>query len=367
MGMSVAITPPPADRPLVRLDPGNPQELLGLIPYLIGFRPDESFVLLLFTDRRLLLSARLDLAPAGQAASLAGYCRSLATAHGATGAVAVVFSDRFDAAVELLDRWSAAWSRSGSGPRGGRRRRRRDPCPLFDALYADGRRWWSRRAAPGRDRDEGHPYDPRASNTAATAVLAGLPALSSRAELERRVAGPPDPDRPALAALAARTVRDLDPLDRPARQSLLTAMIMDLLADGADSDGSGSDGSGSDGQGSSDDHCARLAVLAADVTIRDVAWSMITTERADDHTDLWSRVARRTIDRYALGPLGLAGFAAWISGQGALMNCCIERAESIDPGYRMIELLSEIGRRGVPPAVWRELGPAIRQGVGLVT
>lgn len=355
--MRAAITPPTPDPPLLRLDPGNPQELLGLIPYLLGFRPEESFVLLLFAERRLVLSARLDLGPPDHAASLAGYCRGLAEAHRATGALVVVFSEHFDPAVALLDRWSAAWARSWSG-RGGRRRRRRDPCPLFDAVYADGRRWWSRGIGPHRSRTEGMPYDPRASNAAATAVLAGLPALASRAELQARVAGPPARDRPSLAALAARAVRDLDAYDRPARLSLMTATVAELLAGDIGPD---ADPRRRPGEGLTDERCARLALLAADIAVRDVAWSMITTERAGDHTELWCRVARRTIDRYALGPLALAGFAAWVDGQGALMNCCIERAEAIDPDYSLIALLAEIGRRGIPPSAWRELGPALRE------
>ncbi len=260
-----------------------------------------------------------------------------------------MFSDHLEPSVDLLDRWSAAWSRAGLG-RWDRRRRHRDPCPLIDALYADGRRWWSRGSAAGRAWTEGTPYDPRASGAAASAVLAGLPALASRAEVEALVAGPPAEDRSGLATLAARAIRDLDPIDRAGRQSLITTTVTELLAVA--------------GEGTADDdHCARLAVLAAEIGVRDVAWSMITTERAADHADLWCRVSRRTIDRYALGPLGLAGFAAWIGGQGALMNCCIDRAEAIDPGYSMIGLLAEVGQRGIPPSAWQELGPAIREGV----
>jgi hypothetical protein len=45
------------------------------------------------------------------------------------------------------------------------------------------------------------------------------------------------------------------------------------------------------------------------------------------------------------------------------MNCCIERAEAIDPDYTLIGLLAEIGRRGIPPSAWRELGPALREEV----
>ncbi|NYE74069.1 DUF4192 domain-containing protein [Microlunatus parietis] len=324
-------------QPTLRLDSRDPQELLGLIPYLLGFRPEESFVLLLFRGSELLLSARVDLPPAAGAGQLADYGHALAVAHEATGAVAVAFGADFAAATALLDRWRARWARA---------ERARPSCVLHDVLYADGEHWWSRTTAFGRSRTAGVPYDPRASGAAAAAVMAGLPALSSRSELEASVAGPAEPDRPALAALAARAVRDLDQLDVQARQiTMVEAVHAGLAAE------------------PSDEACARLAVLAAAIDARDAAWSMITLDRADDHVALWRRVVRRTIDRYALGPLALTGAAAWVGGHGALLNCCVERGLRLDPSYSMITLLAELASSGIPPTLWHELGPRIREEV----
>ncbi|MFC7623009.1 DUF4192 domain-containing protein [Microlunatus sp. GCM10028923] len=326
--------PPP---PTVRLDSRDPQELLGLIPYLLGFRPEESFVLLLFHGGELLLSARVDLPPVAEADQLADYGHALAVAHQATGAVAVAFGSDFTAATVLLDRWRARWADA---------ERPRRSCVLHDVLYADGERWWSRTTAFGRSRTVGVPYDPRASGAAAAAVMAGLPALASRAELEASVAGPDESDRPGLAALAARAVRDLDRLDLPARRmAMIEAVQASLAAEPSDQD------------------CARLAVLAAAIDARDVAWSMITVDRADDHLALWRRVVRRTVDRYALGPLALTGTAAWVGGHGALLNCCVERGLTLDPSYSLITLLAELSSSGIPPTLWHELGPRIREEV----
>lgn len=344
-------TKPPPDQTLLRIDPFDPQELLGLIPYLIGFRPDESFVLLLFDGPRLILTTRVDLPPSHEAAQLVDHGRALAAAHGATGAIAVAFSSRFDQAVDLLDRWRAAWNRAERG----RLRRRgalsrskgRERCAVIDALCADGRRWWSRGTPLGRTKTAGTPYDPRASGAAAEAVLAGLSTFDSREALEAEVSGPAAEDIPGLATLSARAVRDQDSMNRIARQTRMAELVTTAL----------------DGDTLEDETCARMAVLTTDVMVRDVAWSLITTERADDHARLWAQVVRRTIDRYALGPLGLTGVAAWIGGNGALMNCCIERAERIDPSYSLISLLDELNLRGIPPTAWHELAPAIREEV----
>jgi hypothetical protein len=55
----------------------------------------------------------------------------------------------------------------------------------------------------------------------------------------------------------------------------------------------------------------------------------------------------------APAPLCLLGMAAWVSGHGALVNCCWERVSQLDPDYSMAKLLSDIGERGIPPSIWQ--------------
>ncbi len=89
-------------------------------------------------------------------------------------------------------------------------------------------------------------------------------------------------------------------------------------------------------------------------------------------------VARRVVevmdrhgcDRVVFGasaPLGLLGAAAWIGGNGALLNCCVERLERDDPGYTLGRLLSDLSDRALPPSLWDELGGDLRRDVGAVT
>jgi hypothetical protein len=68
----------------------------------------------------------------------------------------------------------------------------------------------------------------------------------------------------------------------------------------------------------------------------------------------------------APAPLGLLGMAAWINGNGALLNCCVERLEEIDPGYTLGHLLAEISERALPPSLWDELVGDLRTEVGAV-
>ena len=48
-------------------------------------------------------------------------------------------------------------------------------------------------------------------------------------------------------------------------------------------------------------------------------------------------------------------------GNGALQNCCMERAVSIDPTYSMTELLDQINRRALPPSFWDLMALEMRE------
>ncbi|HEX6872954.1 MAG TPA: DUF4192 family protein, partial [Micromonosporaceae bacterium] len=58
-------TPPPGERPVLRLR--EPADVLGAIPYILGYHPTLSVVLLALRGRDLYFSARHDLPEAGAA------------------------------------------------------------------------------------------------------------------------------------------------------------------------------------------------------------------------------------------------------------------------------------------------------------
>jgi hypothetical protein len=105
----------------------------------------------------------------------------------------------------------------------------------------------------------------------------------------------------------------------------------------------------------------RLALLVDDVRLRDRAWSMITPEDAEQHADVWSRVTRRVPAALSAAPLALAGMAAWIGGNGALLNCCVEELSRIHPKYSMGHLLATLSEQAVSPRLWDELAGPMRE------
>ena len=89
-------------------------------------------------------------------------------------------------------------------------------------------------------------------------------------------------------------------------------------------------------------------MAAGDRRVRDLAWALITPTNAEDHVRLWGGVVARVPPTVAAAPLCLLGMAAWVSGAGALLNCCCERLTKVDPHYSMGRLLADISERAVP-------------------
>ncbi|CAA9300573.1 MAG: hypothetical protein AVDCRST_MAG48-1288, partial [uncultured Friedmanniella sp.] len=112
---------------------------------------------------------------------------------------------------------------------------------------------------------------------------------------------------------------------------------------------------------------ARLAVLALDLAVRDVGWALVSRGTAEEHQRLWARVVAGSPPEVASAPLGLLGATAWVGGNGALLNCCVERLERDDPGYTMGRLLADLSERALPPSLWDELVGGLRAEVGAVT
>ncbi|HKN43753.1 MAG TPA: DUF4192 family protein, partial [Propionibacteriaceae bacterium] len=91
----------------------------------------------------------------------------------------------------------------------------------------------------------------------------------------------------------------------------------------------------------------------------DRAWMLINPATADDHLRLWCAVVARVPPTLAAAPLCLLGMAAWLGGDGALLNCCCERLAVVAPDYSMGTLLAEISERALPPSIWQELGSEV--------
>ncbi|HZA31528.1 MAG TPA: DUF4192 domain-containing protein [Propionibacteriaceae bacterium] len=309
-----------------RIRLSRPGDILGVVPYLVGFHPKESIVAVMLRSGRVVLTIRVDLPPPSEAIDLAAHIVRVAGQHRAQDLVLIAYSVDPQArevltevATELAD------------------------CELQDVLFVDGQRWWSLVCTGGCCPPDGRPYDPSSSAVAAQAVYAGLAARPDRRALEADVGGPTEEEHATLSRLVQQESAHVDGLGLAARCDLMRTVIEASLAQQEPLD---------------DPTCARLALLARDVPVRDVAWAMISWKDAEHHRRVWARVVARTVAPLEAAPLCLLGFCAWICGDGAMMNCCIQRVTDVDPDYSFGQLLAKISQQALSPQLWNEVGPA---------
>lgn len=313
-----------------RLRVRRPSDFLAVIPYLVGFHPDESVVALLFRHGRVLLTARIDLPPPELAEELSTHLHEVSGRHQVEELVLAAYSRDLTGARRVVERVVAD-----------------PPAPVRDALLIGGGRWWSLTCPSGCCPEEGSPYDPAGHPLAAEAVYAGLNVERDRFALAERVSGPPPAAEAPLLARVAPLRQRVAALGTPGAARLMAETVQRLRADPEPVD----------------EDCLLLAVLAEDLVVRDVAWAMMHRRDSEDDVRVWGRVVARAPRGVAAGPLGLLGAAAWISGNGALQNCCVERLELLDPSYSLGGLLADISERALPPSAWDDMAEDLRREV----
>lgn len=309
----------------------DPQQLLGLVPYLLGFEPEDSVVLVGFSGDIHRVTMRLDLAAFWCSESCfeeAARFAAVADQHSLDALVVIVYAQSWDASTLVLDEFvpalAARLEAAGS--------------MVGDVHLVIGERWWwltCSDEAAGEWPFEGRPLELGNTRTAAEAVYAGMTKLGSRRELEA-TATPPEPDRAAFVA-ACRWSNRQQP---EKRVSALASMLDRAVADpGALGD---------------EDH-RRLGALVRNVENRDRALARITRENAPPMVETWTQVVRQTPTPLRPHPLCLLGLAAWLGGSGSLLLVCAEEAQRIDPYHRLAALLLGIVDNAIDPNSWGEV------------
>ncbi len=321
-------------RPVLRVR--QPGEFIETIPYLLGFHPRQSLVLVGLCGSRVVVTARVDLtdAPAVAESTIETILRG-----GATQAVAVVYDDGHDPGAASLP-WRALVDQLGEVAAG-------LGAELADALLVDGQRWWSYTCDdPSCCPPQGRPLPGDASVSAATATYAGLVALPERADVEALLSPEPDESREALVPLLAGHENDAVQAVLAGRMARhRRAAKRAVFAAARDADRSlfpaGS-------RACREDELCRYAIALGEITIRDAVWVAVDQRRLDGRA-LWQEMARRLPAPYDAAALFLFGWAHWREGNGTLASIAAERALSSDPAYRAAGLLMGAVVNGVNP------------------
>lgn len=310
-----------------------PEDLLAVVPIVLGFVPHDSVVMLTFGAARPF-HARVDL-PSGPA-EVAEVVRALldpARRHHVRRAFFVVYTADAGTARAVARPLVGAFEEAG--------------VDVIDVLRADGRRWFPALGRRPGVSVGGVPYDVSAHPFAAEAVVDGRVTHRSRQELADSLRA--DPHRvatvgAALAAVAAVAARAGQRPSGTGATAAEAAWARQLVADHAGA-----------GTGPGDADLARLLVGLRDPLVRDAAWMAMTRGTARAHVGFWTDIVRRSPPEVLAAPAALLGFAAWLSGQGALAWCAIDRCREVAPDHALAGMLAELLVHAVPPSAWEEV------------
>jgi hypothetical protein len=311
-------------------------DLINTLPILFGFTPEDSIVAISTYGRRRRMGfrMRMDMPAVEHFGLVAGQIVTHLARQNAEGAIIIAVTDQTDAAAQLVPHVE---QRLGTIQ------------PVVGA-WADGTRFWT----TFDDGDPaGYPYDTSGHHPAVVqAITEGQEILPSRAALAAKLEPESGPRRAWLnqgAIIVAAQVRAA--LHACQNQSVEEVGLGDLrpaleaaLAR----------------RGLTDDLALRFAMWATITPVRDALWALITPDNARDMVGLWSHVARCAPPPVSAPSLTLAGFASWLSGDGALALIAAERALAIDPHYTLAGLLLDLLEQGVPPSSWRPFLPGER-------
>lgn len=319
-----------------RLRVSGPAQLLQAIPYLLGFEPEKSVVMLALSPprRRVRVTMRVDLAAPRDVIQP---WLVAAQREGCDELLAVIYDDEIQSQPlphrELVDQWELdALDYS---------------LVISDALAVANDRWWSYRC-----------HDlaccPPAGNVlrldqsvAAKAVSYGMVAAPRRDDLVEELAA----DKLRVAAVST----EIDRLDagqrellrgesgygsvRRARAGSLRHIESTLQAFSAN----GRPTSASD---------AALALLGlCDFTVRDAAVATVPGGGESPAMSFWRDLTRCAPAPLAAAPATLYALCAYAAGDGTRTNVGIDRALADYPGYRLAELLDSAASGGLRPSL----------------
>ena len=297
-------------------------ETVGLVPYLLGFHPHDSLVVVGFIGRRVMFGARYDLPPPGF--------------HDLDTVTTLILRQRVQAVFVL-----------GYGPPGRvtpavlalATALRRVGLPVLDVVRVTEGRWWSYMCGnPSCCPPEGNACRPEVSPAVANAVYQGRVALPSRAALAARVAPVEGTLRVEMTEATERARTRLAGADDPPGRRMLRAGHRAVRE---------AERRAQDGRPLTADEAAWLGVLLTDVRVFDYALERKTGD--DWWIQLWIDVLRHVEPRYVPAPACLVGYVAWRVGDGPLARVAIDRALLADPSDETAIGLDQLLNSGLGP------------------
>ncbi len=320
-------TTTPPHIPSTTLTARCPEDVLALVPVLLGFLPSDSVVMLTFGaaqafHARVDLPDRPDDVP-DMVQSLLGPARR----HRVRRVVFVIYGVGDDLARQIEDTLRHEFTDAG--------------IEIAEMLRADGVRWFPLLHDHDVAQRQGVPYDISSHPFLAHAVLRGQVTHDSRDALAASLAVDPERAERVAELVAVAADRCLT-VDAPVEDVLTEGEWVHSLVGRQTAAG----------VVPTDGEVARLLSSLQVRSIRDAAWCTMSRADAEEHVSYWTDVCRRTPDELLAPPATLLGWAAWQAGHGALAWCAADLAAQCDPDYTLTHYLAHALEHAIPPTVW---------------
>ncbi|MFJ9776467.1 DUF4192 domain-containing protein [Kitasatospora sp. NPDC101157] len=338
--VTLSLGPASGQRPIVVRGPADMAELL---PYFLGFYPDDSIVAVGLQGPDLhqggVIRADLPVSPAewpAAAEETAALLVALSERHGGRPLQVLLYLCQDPATAHtpppmerlrpLADDLRAAFGRRG--------------VAVKESLCVSNDRWWSflcRRQ--GCCDPAGNPVrrGPDPGPAAAAATVAGLVPRGSRKAIVGALSpiGPPD-DEPQREALV-RTEPLAGGVSREKGLELLEQAFAEFAAGARELD---------------EERTARLLFALRDRLVRDRGVEYVRPDELAPAERLWRFLARRAVPPYdgcAVAPLTLLAWASWVAGDMATARVVLGHVLRLSPDYLLAELLYESMNDGMTP------------------
>jgi len=318
----------------------SPHDLLAAIPFLIGYHPTDSLVLVSLQDESVGMAMRVDYPQDRLSESTAQLIDSLVMhllREGGDGALVVAYApiDRDDAG-EMLETLASAIRASGISVRevlqvqSGRWRsalcNESDCCPPLGRELPE----ISASRIAAEQVAQGHPM-PFLNSGALTDSISSLE-LSQDSDFQRQVA----------IALTSQKVGAICVIDLASR-FISGAMGADIAAD--------------------QELSAKVISALEDIQVRDFALGSHSESTLPIYSMMWRYLLRIAPVGYVAPVACLLAALSYENGDGALANRCLDRAITDDPTYSLATLLRRVFSAAWPPeafsAMRRELHPKV--------
>lgn len=311
-------------------------DLINSLPTLFGFRMSESLVAVAThgSRRKFGFRLRMDIPAPEHVADVAALVVSHLRHQGAEGVIVIALTRDQDLALDLLDAVHAEIDE--------------DPAlELIVRARADGERYWTDSLGSS---PEGTAYETSDHHISIVqAVAAGQQILPDRETLVERFAAVAGERRRWLQHATATILDEIVPVvarTAPADLAATGMAVVQPILDRALAS-----------RQVSDADLIRVAAWMSSLSVRDEVWARIDHENADEMLEVLTLVCGSVVPPFEPAVLSLAGFAAWLTGDGAQALIAIERALRVDPDYSMAQIVLQILEQGLSPAHWTGFDP----------